>query len=145
MFFSTCILDYCMHLWVVATGISRIHHLLGVTRYCANVPGRRHSPAAPRPGDSAFLQAVDCATAAIIGVSLQLQSEAMQHFNEQNLPLLLSPRLSHVYVFDVHFHVVPLLILFWFVFGERDPYKEKWSTWGREGLYTWKWEELLMH
>lgn len=81
-------------------------------------------PAVLRPGVSVVLQADDCTTAVIASISVQLPYEAMQHFNEENLPQLPSPHVSHDYTFDVHFLVFPLLILFWFVFGERDPYTE---------------------
>lgn len=53
-----------------------------------------------------------CTTVVITSVSVQLQSEAMQHFDEGNLPQLRSLRVSHDYVFDVRFLVFPLLILF---------------------------------
>lgn len=52
-------------------------------------------PAVLRPGVSVVLQAGDCTAVVITSVSVQLQSEGMQHFNEGNLPRLRSPRVSH--------------------------------------------------
>lgn len=66
----------------------------------------------------------------------QLQSKAMQHFNERNLPQLRSPRVSHDNVFDVHFLAFPLLILLSIcIWRKRSIHRELKHLRQRETLY----------
>lgn len=72
--------------------------------------------------------------------------ECMQRFNEEkclsSILLIYRSLMCMIIVFDVHFHVFPPLILFWFVFGEGDTNTEKWSTWGKSGTLYLKVEGI---
>lgn len=72
--------------------------------------------------------------------------ESLQLFNEEKcLSSILILNVSYDHVFDVHFHVFPLLISFWFVFvenGEGDTNTEEWNTWGKSGTLHLKVESI---